>query len=150
VPRPIKIASVLAAASPQGKTAGRGTKGQKARTGKKIRATFMGGQNPLSRQVPRRGGFKSLHVPAQVVYTGQLAAFDSKTADNASLASAGLIATPYHMVKVIVKGELEAKVTLKVQGASKGAVAAIQKAGGTFEKTDTPIKPSTKPHEEQA
>ena len=131
-------------AAGQGKTAGRGTKGQKARTGKKLRATFMGGQNPLVRQTPKQKGFKSLHAPAQVVYTNALSAFDGKVADNKSLAEAGLIATPYHMIKVIVKGELTGKVTLKIQAASQGAIEAIQKAGGTFEKIDTPIQPSTK------
>lgn len=137
-------------AAGQGKTAGRGTKGQKARTGKKLRATFMGGQNPLVRQIPKQHGFKSLRVPAQVVYTQDLASFDGKTADNQSLAKAGLIATPYHMVKVIVNGELTAKVTLKVQAASQGALEAIQKAGGTFEKVETPIKPSSKPKKDEA
>ena len=51
-----------------GKTAGRGTKGQNARTGKKLHATFQGGQNPLVSAAPKRRGFKSHRVPAQVVY----------------------------------------------------------------------------------
>jgi large subunit ribosomal protein L15 len=130
-------------AAGQGKTAGRGTKGQKARTGKKIRPTFMGGQNPLVRQTPKKRGFKSLHAPAQVVYTAQLAAFDGKIADNQSLAEAGLIATPYYSVKIILNGELAARVTVKAQAASKGAVEAIQKAGGSFEKIVTPMVPAT-------
>lgn len=135
-------------AAGQGKTAGRGTKGQKARTGKKISPTFMGGQGPLVQRVPKLHGFKSLRAPAQVVYTKQLEAFAGKTADNFSLAEAGLIATPYHMVKVILQGELTAAITLKVQGASKGAVEAIQKTGGSFTKIATPIKPSSKPKQE--
>jgi large subunit ribosomal protein L15 len=127
----------------QGKTAGRGTKGQNARTGKKIRATFMGGQGPLVQRIPKKRGFKSLRVPAQVVYTDQLEALAGKTADNMSLADTGLIATPYHTVKVILRGELKGKVTLKVQAASKGAQEAITKAGGSFAKTDVPTLPAS-------
>jgi large subunit ribosomal protein L15 len=125
----------------QGKTAGRGTKGQNARTGKKLRATFMGGQGPLVRRIPKKRGFKSIRVPAQVVYTDQLEVLAGKTADNMSLTEAGLTVTPYHSVKVIQRGELKGKVTLKVQGASKGAQDTIAKAGGSFEKVDVPTLP---------
>lgn len=128
----------------QGKTAGRGTKGQNARTGKKHYATFMGGQGPLMQRVPKRPGFKSLRVPAQVVYTDQLSEFAGKTADNQTLTDAGLIASPFHSVKVILRGEVTGKVTLKVQGASKGAIEAITKAGGSFEKVATPHYPESK------
>lgn len=125
----------------QGKTAGRGTKGQKARTGKKLRATFAGGSGTIVRRVPKHRGFKSIHVPAQVVYTGDLEVLAGKTADNKSLFEAGLIATPYHVVKIITAGELKGKVTVKVQVASKGAIEVINKAGGTFEKTSLPTLP---------
>lgn len=128
----------------QGKTAGRGTKGQKARTGKKIRATFTGGQGPLTMRIPKHRGFKSIHVPAQVVYTHQLEAFAGKTADNNSLFEAGVISTPYHMVKVIVGGELKGKVTVKVQAASAGAAEQITKAGGSFDKVAVPNLPASK------
>ncbi len=131
----------------QGKTAGRGTKGQNSRTGKKLRATFMGGQRSLVQAIPKKRGFRSLHAPAQVVYLNSLSAFDGKTADNATLFEAGLIATPYHTVKVIMRGELNAKVTLRVQGASVNVQEAVTKGGGTFEAVKTPIKPSTKPVE---
>lgn len=127
----------------QGKTAGRGTKGQKARTGKKIKATFMGGQGPLVRRIPKKRGFKSLRVPAQVVYTDQLETFAGKVADNMTLAEAGLIVTPYHTVKVITRGELTGKVELKVQAASKGAQDVVTKAGGSFTKTDVPTLPAS-------
>ena len=127
-----------------GKTAGRGTKGQKSRTGKKLRANFMGGQRMLVQAVPKARGFKSLKSPAQVVYLDHLNAFKGKTVDNAVLFEAGLIETPFHTVKVIARGELTEKVDLKVQGASKSVQAAITKAGGTFEKVATPIKQSEK------
>jgi large subunit ribosomal protein L15 len=128
----------------QGKTAGRGTKGQGARTGKKLRAMFQGGSRALVQAIPKARGFKSLRTPAQVVYLDHLNVFAGKTADNFTLFEEGYIATPFHTVKVILRGELTEKVTLKVQGASKSVQAAITKAGGTFEKTDTPLKKSTK------
>lgn len=123
----------------QGKTAGRGTKGQGARTGKKLGAMFQGGQRALVQAVPKARGFKSLRTPAQVVYMDHLNGFKGKVADNFTLHEAGLIATPFHTVKVIARGELKEKVTLNVQGASKSVQAAINKAGGTFNKTATPL-----------
>lgn len=131
----------------QGKTAGRGTKGQKSRTGKKLKATFMGGQGPLVRRIPKKRGFTSLRAPAQVVYLEDLAVLKGKTADNVTLFEAGLVATPYHTVKIIVKGELNDTVTVKVQAASKTAVAAIEKAGGTFTRVEVPLMQSTKEKE---
>lgn len=122
-----------------GKTAGRGTKGQNARTGKKLRSMFQGGQNGIQSAVPKARGFKSIRTPAQVVYLDRLNDLKG-TVDNMSLYEAGLIATPFHTVKVIARGELESKLTLKVQAASKSVVAALEKAGGKFEKVATPIK----------
>lgn len=131
-------------AAGQGKTAGRGTKGQGARTGKKLNATFQGGQRALVQAVPKARGFKSLRTPAQVVYLDLLNGFKGKTADNFSLYEAGLIASPFHAVKVIARGELSADVTLNVQAASKSVQEAVVKAGGVFNKTATPIQKSAK------
>lgn len=128
----------------QGKTAGRGTKGQGARTGKKLRATFQGGSGALVRRTPKARGFKSLRTPAQVVYLDHLNAFKGKTVDNFTLFEAGLIATPFHTVKIIARGELAEKVTLHVQAASKSVQEAVTKAGGSFVKTDTPVRKSAK------
>ena len=64
--------------------------------------------------------------------------------DNFRLFEEGYIATPFHKVKVIARGELNEKVVLKVQAASKSVVEAIEKAGGKFEKTPTPLKVSAK------
>lgn len=127
-----------------GKTAGRGTKGQNSRTGKKLRAMFQGGSGPLAQRTPKNRGFKSMKAPAQVVYLDHLNTFEGKTADNATLFEQGYIATPFHTVKVIARGELTVKVTLKVQAASKSVQEAIAKAGGSFEKVPTPLKQSTK------
>lgn len=126
-----------------GKTAGRGTKGQNARTGKKLHATFQGGQNPIVSAAPKLKGFKSKRVPAQVVYADHLNALKG-TVDNMKLFEAGLIATPFHPVKVIARGECTAKVTLKTQGASKSVVEALKAAGGSFERVSTPMQSSAK------
>jgi large subunit ribosomal protein L15 len=136
-------------AAGQGKTAGRGTKGQGARTGKKLGAMFQGGQRALVQAIPKARGFKSLRSPAQVVYLDHLNAFKGKTADNFTLFEAGLIGTPFHTVKIIARGELTEKVTLRVQGASASVKTAIEKAGGTFEAVPTPLKKSEKEAEKE-
>lgn len=129
----------------QGKTAGRGTKGQKARTGhKKLRSSFQGGSRSLVSAVPKMNGFKSLRTPAQVVYLDHLNAFKGKIVDNSSLFEAGLITSPNQSVKVIARGKLTEKITLQVAGASKSVKEAVVKAGGTFVKTAVPLKLSTK------
>lgn len=126
-----------------GKTAGRGTKGQNSRTGKKLSSMFQGGQNGIKSAVPKARGFKSIRTPAQVVYLDRLNELKGSV-DNFALFEAGMIATPFHTVKIIARGELSAKLTLKVQGASKSVVAAIEKAGGSFQKTPTPLPKSAK------
>jgi large subunit ribosomal protein L15 len=136
-------------AAGQGKTAGRGTKGQGSRTGKKLGVMFQGGQRALVQAIPKARGFKSLKSPAQVVYLDHLNAFKGKTADNFTLFEAGLVATPFHTVKIIARGELNEKVTLRVQGASASVKAAIEKAGGTFEAVPTPLKKSEKEAEKE-
>ncbi|MBR3052118.1 50S ribosomal protein L15 [Candidatus Saccharibacteria bacterium] len=121
-------------AAGQGKTAGRGTKGQKARTGhRKMPAGFMGGQRAIMQAVPKLKGFKSFHPKAEIVYTDRLNGLSGKV-DNFKLAEASLVSSPYVKVKVISRGELSAKVELETQFASKSAVAAIEKAGGSFKK----------------
>ena len=118
----------------QGMTAGRGTKGQKARTGhRKMPAGFMGGQRAIMQAVPKLKGFKSFHPKAEVVYTDRLNDLKCKV-DNFTLAEKNLISSPYVKVKIITRGELTAKIDLETQFASKSAVAAIKKAGGSFKK----------------
>lgn len=131
-------------ASGQGKTAGRGTKGQKSRTGKKLAPTFQGGQRGIVLSVPKARGFKSIRTPAQVVYIDTLNKFEGKIVDNGTLFEQGYVATPFNKVKVITRGELSKALTVKVAGASKSAQEAIVKAGGTFEKTAAPLKQSSK------
>ena len=122
----------------QGKTAGRGTKGQKSRTGhSKMPAGFMGGQRAIMQAIPKMKGFKSLHAKAQVVYTDTLDTLKGKV-DNFKLAEANLIANPYASVKVITRGEIKNKIELETQFASKTAIEAIKKAGGSFKKVTVP------------
>lgn len=130
-------------ASGRGKTAGRGTKGQKARAGSSAKPGFAGGSNPLMQKLPKLPGFRSHRVPAENVYTGQLERFGGKTVDATVLADAGLISSPYVTAKLIVKGELSKKVTVKLPAASASAVAAIEKAGGSFEQTARLGRPKT-------
>lgn len=122
-------------AAGRGKTAGRGTKGQSARTGGGVRPGFEGGQNPLYRRLPKLPGFMSHRPKTENVYTGQLDAFSGKTVDNFSLAEAELVSSPYTKVKLVLKGDVTKKVTVKLQGASANAISAVQKAGGSFDKT---------------
>ena len=118
----------------QGKTAGRGTKGQKARTGHaKMPAGFMGGQRAIMQAIPKLKGFKSFHPKAEVVYTDRLNELKGKV-DNLVLAERNLISSPYAKVKIISRGELTAKIELETQFASKSAIEAIKKAGGSFKK----------------
>ena len=131
----------------QGMTAGRGTKGQKARAGHhKMPAGFMGGQRAIMQAIPKLKGFKSIHAKAQVVYTDALNAVKGKV-DNFTLAEANLIADPFAKVKVITRGEVTSKVDLETQFASKTAIEAIKKAGGSFKKVAVPARKAEKKDE---
>ncbi|MEO8784734.1 MAG: 50S ribosomal protein L15 [Candidatus Saccharimonadales bacterium] len=130
-----------------GKTAGRGTKGQNARTGGGVRPGFEGGQTPLMQRLPKLRGFRSIRTPAETIYTSQLEAFAGKTVDSQVLADAGLISSPYVAVKLLTNGELSKKVTVKLPGASASAIAMVQKAGGSFvvtERLGRPAKTASK------
>jgi large subunit ribosomal protein L15 len=120
-------------AAGQGKTAGRGTKGQNSRAGGKRRPGFEGGQNPLYMRLPKLPGFRSIRPKAELVYTGQLDQFSGKTADNFTLFNAGITSSPHVKVKLVVKGDVTKKVAVKIQSASEPAIAAVQKAGGSYE-----------------
>lgn len=135
-------------AAGQGKTAGRGTKGQMSRTGSKKRPGFEGGQNPLAQRLPKLQGFRSHKPKAENVYTGQLDAVEGATIDSFTLAEAGLISNPFVRVKLISKGEVTKKVTVKLQGASESAIAAIEKVGGSFEKVAMTARPASSKKED--
>jgi large subunit ribosomal protein L15 len=114
-----------------GKTAGRGHKGQKSRAGGFHKVGFEGGQMPLQRRLPKRG-FKS----AQLKYNGEVTLTDlqrlgAEEVDLLTLKAAGLVREIVRQVKVIKSGELSRKVVLKGIGATAGAKAAIEAAGGS-------------------
>jgi large subunit ribosomal protein L15 len=115
-----------------GKTAGRGHKGQKSRAGGFHKVGFEGGQMPLQRRLPKRG-FKS----AQLKYNGEVSLTDLQRlavdeVDLLTLKAAGLVRQLVKHVKVIKSGELSRKLTLKGIGATAGAKAAIEAAGGSL------------------
>ncbi|MCP4327332.1 MAG: 50S ribosomal protein L15 [Alphaproteobacteria bacterium] len=123
-------------ASGTGKTAGKGQKGQKSRSGVSL-VGFEGGQMPLYRRLPKRGFNNIFRRTLEVVNLGRLQqAIDAKkldagkTIDIAALQSAGLITKPRDGIKLLAKGELKAKVTIEVHSASKTAIAAVEAAGG--------------------
>lgn len=119
----------------KGKTAGRGTKGQGARKSGGVRPGFEGGQMPLYMRIPKLRGFTSHRPEVFNIYTGQLDELGKATVDTKVLAEAGLIENAHVQVKLILNGEITKKVSVKLQGASKQAIKAVEKAGGTFEKT---------------
>src|SRR6187549_824704 len=114
-----------------GKTAGRGHKGQKSRSGGYHKVGFEGGQMPLQRRLPKRG-FKShaLKYNAEISLT-DLQRLGAAEVDLLTLKQAGLVGELAKIVKVIKSGELSAKVALKGIGATAGAKAAIEAAGGS-------------------
>ncbi len=120
-----------------GKTAGRGHKGQKSRSGGAKPRYFEGGQLPLYRRLPKRGFTNIFKVVYQVVNVGQLEEkFDADTVvDKEALRKAGLIKKLNQPVKLLGKGNITKKLTVKVDAASKKAVELIQAAGGTVEVT---------------
>lgn len=129
-------------AAGQGKTAGRGTKGQGARTGSSKRPGFEGGQNPLMQRLPKLRGFRSLRAKAENIYTEQLNGLGAKV-DNKVLADAGLVSGEFVRVKLLFRGEVSKKVDVQLQAASVNAVEAIQKAGGSFAAVPRPMRPKT-------
>ena len=131
--------------SGKGKTGGRGGKGQTARTGVAING-FEGGQMPLYRRLPKRGFTNIFALEFVEVNTGRLQqAIDAgrldagKPVDVAALQAAGLVGRARDGVRLLGKGELKAKLSIEVAGASKSAIAAVEKAGGSV-KVTIPVK----------
>ncbi len=116
--------------SGNGKTAGRGHKGQKSRTGGKVARGFEGGQMPLIRRVPKRGFTSKVNNDFQIVNLSQLNAFDDgSTVDAAALFEAGLVRNAVDPIKVLATGDLSKKVELAVDAVSASAANKIQAAG---------------------
>ncbi|RYG92579.1 50S ribosomal protein L15 [Loktanella sp. IMCC34160] len=123
--------------SGKGKMGGRGIKGQKSRSGVAIKG-YEGGQMPLYQRLPKRGFNKPNRKKFAVVNLGLIQKFiDDKKLDAANinedtLVESGLIRRKLDGIRVLAKGELTAKATITVTGASKGAVEAVEKAGGSL------------------
>jgi large subunit ribosomal protein L15 len=126
-------------ASGQGKTAGRGNKGQKARTGNMHFAGFEGGQSPLQRRLPKRG-FTNIHrVEYAVVNLDQLAEFEAgSNVDSAKLIEAGFLRDTKKPVKILGSGELTTALTVHAHKFSASAKSKIEAAGGKAEAIATP------------
>ena len=128
----------------QGKTAGRGTKGQGARTGSSKRPGFAGGQIPLMQKLPKLPGFRSLHPKTYTVYTDQLNTISGTIIDAEVLALKGFVPNPYVAIKLLLRGDVTKKIVVKVQAASQTSVDAVEKAGGTVELVSRLTRPARK------
>ena len=130
--------------SGKGKTAGRGIKGQKSRSGVAING-FEGGQMPLYQRLPKRGFNKPNRQKYAVVNLGLIQKFVEAGKLDASadisedaLVASGLVRRKLDGIRILAKGELTSKITLNVTGASKSAIAAVEKADGTLTVTAAP------------
>ena len=117
--------------SGNGKTAGKGHKGQNARSGGGVRIGFEGGQMPLTRRIPKRGLFAKKY---SIVNVSDLSKFvDGTVVDTEMLIASGLVKKEYDGVKILGNGDLTSKITVKAAKFSKSAIEKIEKAGGKAE-----------------
>jgi large subunit ribosomal protein L15 len=121
------------ASAGQGKTCGRGTKGQRARKGGYHKIGFEGGQMPLQRRLPKSGFRSAMQATRAEVTLGALARIAVATIDLKALIDANVVPAATEKAKVILSGKLEKAVTLKGIQVTKGARAAIEAAGGKIE-----------------
>ena len=116
-----------------GKTAGRGHKGQKSRSGGKVQIGFEGGQMPIQRRLPKRGFNSRVATTSEEIRLHELNNVEADVIDVIALRESGLIKTSTLRAKVVLSGEITKKITLKGIGVTKGAKAAIEAAGGLVE-----------------
>ena len=121
------------ASAGQGKTCGRGTKGQRARKGGYHKVGFEGGQMPLQRRIPKVGFRSDIKRSRAEVRLHELARVEAEVVDLEALLKAGVVPAGTERAKVVLSGEIKKAVTLKGVAATKGARAAIEAAGGTIE-----------------
>ncbi|MBR3759948.1 MAG: 50S ribosomal protein L15 [Ruminococcus sp.] len=120
--------------SGNGKTAGKGHKGQNARSGGGVRIGFEGGQMPLTRRIPKRGFNNIFAAKYAIVNVSDLNAFkDGTVVDTELLIASGLVKKAYDGIKVLGNGELTANLTIKAAKFSQSAIEKIEKAGGKAE-----------------
>jgi large subunit ribosomal protein L15 len=117
-----------------GKTAGRGSKGLKARSGGKVSPGFEGGQMPLQRRLPKRGFTNIFRQTFAVVNLRDLAGFDAQSVvDETALLGAGIVKNRRDGIKLLGDGEIDRALTVKLSRVSQSARAKIEAAGGTVE-----------------
>ena len=121
------------ASAGQGKTCGRGTKGQRARKGGYHKVGFEGGQMPLQRRMPKVGFRSDIKRSRAEVRLNELAKVDAAVVDLEALRKAGVVPEGTERAKVVLSGEINKAVTLRGVRATKGARAAIEAAGGKVE-----------------
>jgi large subunit ribosomal protein L15 len=121
------------ASAGQGKTCGRGVKGQRARKGGYHKVGFEGGQMPLQRRMPKVGFRSAMKATRAEVRLDELAKVSAAVIDLAALKAANIVPVFTEVAKVVLSGEIKKAVTLKGVGATKGAKAAIEAAGGRIE-----------------
>ena len=118
----------------QGKTAGRGTKGQGSRSGGGVRPGYEGGQMPIHRRLPKRGFTNIFKKQVAIINVKDLNRFESGSdIDEVTLVKQGLVKGRYDAIKLLGQGEIDRPVQIKVHAASKSAQAKITAAGGTVE-----------------
>ncbi|NQX87708.1 MAG: 50S ribosomal protein L15 [Halioglobus sp.] len=116
-----------------GKTAGRGHKGQKSRSGGKVKPGFEGGQMPLQKRLPKYGFTSRIGRTTAQVRLGELGAVEGDVVDLAALKNAHLVKNNILRARIYLSGSVDAAVTVKGLAVTKGARAAIEKAGGKIE-----------------
>ena len=116
-----------------GKTAGRGTKGQKSRSGGNVRPWFEGGQLPLQMRVPKFGFRSRIGRVTAEVRLGELEKIEGDVVDLASLKAANVVSRNVKRARVMLSGTISRALTVKELGVTKGAKAAIEEAGGKVE-----------------
>ena len=132
------------ASAGQGKTSGRGVKGQRARKGGYHKVGFEGGQMPIQRRMPKVGFRSAIKATRAEVRTSELNGLDVAVIDLAALIAAGIVPVFAEQAKVVLSGDVKKAVTLRGVGVTKGAAEAILKAGGTIEAGEPKAQPVSK------
>ena len=138
------------ASAGQGKTCGRGVKGQRARKGGYHKVGFEGGQTPLDRRLPKFGFRSEMSRTRAEVRLNELEKVEGGIIDLESLKKAGIVPVFAERAKVVLSGEIKKAVTLKGVGATKGARAAIEAAGGKIEAPEIDPADVPKPRDPEA
>ena len=139
-------------AAGQGKTSGRGQKGQGSRSSVGLPVGFEGGQLKLTQRMPKLRGFHNKwRKEYAIVNVGKLARFEpDSVVDSAVLAEAGLVASAKRPVKVLAAGELKRPLRLRVHRISSAARRAVEAAGGSIELLEAPARPTVVPAKDEA